>query len=538
MNKNEMESKMQTPPAMEAFEQRLLLAGDVLAEITSGGDLIITGDDAANNIVITEAAGVISISSADTTVNGEDASGVGGLALEGDFSKGMKIKMGDGADAVIIQGDLGDDDEIGGEDENADGDALAIAGNVQIDLGEGTEGVEQEAELLNVDVEGSVKITAKDDNDADVEINTATIGKNVQIALGGGDNDALVADTTIGGNLKIQNKDGEHAVTLDDADVTGSVSISNGSGQAVVQVRNDSDITKNLTIKNKDAAEGKTHDIDVTGDSDVAGSVKISNGKGDTDVNINGSDVGKNLSISSKGDEGDTNTVTVNNVDLGTADKRGSVKITAGKGASRTTVTDLQAGSLSVKGKGTAIITVDGGTAIVKKTMLTGGKAATSVHINDVIATGGLQIKGGGKETGALTVDIDLLTGGEKSKVTIAGGGDDDVITIDDIDVASLQLKTGKGDDFVHIEQFATDADIASTLGTLKVDTGDGDDTVTIGVEVADPNNALQSLTITGKGKLDGGKGTDRLDAALARGNVYDEDLLTLKNFEIGDSIV
>ena len=39
-------------PVIEPMESRLLLAGDVTATITAGGDLLLVGDDLANQIVV------------------------------------------------------------------------------------------------------------------------------------------------------------------------------------------------------------------------------------------------------------------------------------------------------------------------------------------------------------------------------------------------------------------------------------------------------------------------------------------------------
>ncbi len=533
MNKNGMEAKIQTPPAMEAFEQRLLLAGDVLAEVTGAGDLVITGDAEANQISVTVVDGTVTIRSGVdvTTVNGADAGA--GVDLDGIFSRHIKIKMGDGDDLVIIGGDDGGDGPGGGNDTLFD-----IDGNVQIDLGPGVAaGVNQEAMLDLVDVAGSIKITTKD-NEAYTLISNSTVGKNVQIALGGGDNYAGIEDTTVGGNVKIQNKDGAAEVYVDGSDVGGSVSIANGKGLYVVQI-DSSLIGKNLSVKNKELVSGNPADVQVikVWDTNIDGSVNISSGKGDAyleiddanagDTNGDGVVIGKKLSISSK--DGD-DTVYVHKTTAA------SIKVSTGKGGDATTRLDVEdittAGSLALTNKSGITIIDVARALVVKKTTLTGGKAATTVGVWDTVATGGLQIKGGGKVTGGLLVDIENLTGGEKTKVSIAGGGDADVLNIDDIDVASLQIKTGAGADVINIERTATGGAV-STLDTLKISTGDGNDIVTIGSAAG----ADRGLTLAGKGKLDGGKGTDTLDASAARGNTFDEDLLTLKNFELGDSV-
>ena len=527
MNNKRMEQNQQAPPAMEAFEQRLLLAGNVLAEVTNAGDLIITGDDAANSIVVGEAAGVITITrgDADTEINGDADAGAAGVVIDGTFSRHIKIKMGDGDDDVVIDGGAGA--------------LMAIGGNVQIDLGKGAAAATQSAYLYHLAVAGSLKITSKDDNDADAEIQDfSTVGKNVQIDLGGGDNYAGIVDTTVGGNVKIANKDGEANVSVDGATVDGSVSITNGKGLYDVDI-DSSLIGKNLSIKNKElvipvgAPAGSRQQIGIY-DTDVVGGVKISNGKGATLINIddfnnanaNGDSVtiGKNLQISSK-DGNDE----INVYDTSAA----NIKISTGKGGDAITAVNVNevttTGSLAVANKSGATLIEVWDTSVAKKTKLTGGKAVTIIDIQRLVATGGLQIKGGGKAAGVLDVMVRDLDGG---KVSIQGGGDADVITLNNLAITSLQIKTDKGADIINIELVPTGG-AASTVGTLKLSTGDGDDTVTIGIG----GSPERGLILTGKGNLNGGKGTDTLNAAAARGNTFDEDLLTIKDFEAGDSI-
>ena len=545
MSSNRTASTRYTPATMEAFEPRLMLAGNVLAEITSSGDLIITGDDLANSIHITEVTGVVTITRGDanTVINGDDDLDGGGVVLANTFTRNVKIKMGDGDDEVKILGDLGDDDAIGGAGADAD-TPFGIAGNVQIDLGAGTtEDPEtaQDAYLHLVDVAGSVKITSKDDNDADAEILNSIVGKNVQMSLGGGNNEAIVDSVDIGGNLKIQNKDGDQNVLLYSSTVDGSVSIANGKGLHTVDV-DDNMIGKNLSIKNKELVAVNPADVQEIWvyNTDVVGSVKISNGKGATMIDIDDDDdggqngdsvtIGKKLSITTK--DGDDEIYVWDTT-------AASIKINTGKGAeggagtTSVNVADVTTtGSLSVANKsGKTNIEVDD-TTVGKKTKLTGGKAETSVDIVDLVATGGLQIKGGGKEVAdTLTVTAIVLV---SSKVKIKGGAAINTINLDDVTLDSLQIKTGKGNDLINIETVDTAADITSTMETLRIDAAGGVDVITIG----DAGSADRGLTLTGKGVINGGKGTDTLDAAAARGNTFGVDMLTVKSIEAGDSVV
>ncbi len=532
MNNKRMEQNQQAVPAMEAFEQRLLLAGNVLAEVTNAGDLIITGDDAANQIIITEVDGTVTITrdDGDTSINGDaDIPGTG-VELDGIFSRNIKIKMGDGDDVVTIEGDEGDN-----PNDPADDNRFEIGGNVQIDLGNGTtEDPEfDQAVILNLaDVAGSVKITSKDANDANAAIVDSTIGKNTQIALGGGNNIANIVDSTIGGNLKIANKDGDQIVLVARSTVDGSVSIANGKGKHSVQIIQSTTIGKNLSIKNKQlvTAEGELdpdQNISIN-NTTVSGSMKISNGKGAADISVGGSTtVAKKLSISSKDGDDD--------VELSSVTAAG-VKISTGKGAADVSIDDVTTDSLAVANKdGATDIEIDD-TTVTKKTKLTGGKAETIVNINTMTATGGLQIKGGGKAVGdgALEVDILGLTGGEKAKVNITGGGDADIINIDDVTLASLQIKTGKGNDLINIERagelFADDG-VISTVGSLKLDAGAGDDIIEIGTA-----DAARALTLTGKTSVKGGKGNDTLNAdPITRGNIIPTNSLKGRGIEVND---
>ncbi len=586
MSSNIEASTRYTPATMEAFEPRLMLDGNVLAEITSSGDLIITGDEMANYIDVVEAGGVITITSDDTKVNGLNAEN--GIALNGAFSRHIKVKMGDGDDTVNISSDADLDDN----------DPFEIGGNVLIDLGEGTDNDDdtmQEASLYYVDVEGSVKFTDKSNGESYAYITDSTIGKNVQLDFAGGDTNVEIYESTIkgnlkiankggesdeayldieessfgknvqislsgdycgttfydaniGGNLKIQNKDGlEHEVDISMTTVNGSVSIANGNGLHEVGIE-DSMIGKNLLIKNKDLVipEGgnpaSQQQITIH-DTDIFGGVKISNGKGASFIDIDDIDdedgdgnpdengdsvtIGKNLQISTKdgNDEIYVYDTTASNI-----------KINTGKGGRDTTsvyVEEVAArGSLTVANKSGATDIMVWNTSVGKKTTLTGGKAATTVDIVNLIATDGLQIKGGGFEVGKLIVTAINLTGG---KMTIQGAGDLDEITLDDFELESLQINGGEGADWIFIETagaaLGDDGGRMSIVGTLKIDGGNGDDFVIVGEIDAD----ARGLELKGKASLNGGKRYDTLIAGAGRGNIFDEEMLTIKNFENSD---
>src|SRR3954467_13766226 len=90
----------------ESLESRQMLAGDVTAKIVNG-DLIIkghNGDNSDNHISIAVAAGIVTITSADTTVN--TASATAGVAIAGTLTGNIKVNLKGGTDRVSLTGTI------------------------------------------------------------------------------------------------------------------------------------------------------------------------------------------------------------------------------------------------------------------------------------------------------------------------------------------------------------------------------------------------------------------------------------------------
>src|SRR5689334_21920221 len=87
----------------ESLESRQMMAGDVTAQIANG-NLTIKGDASNNNIAVAIAAGTVTITSADTMVNG--ASATGGVALAGTLTGNVKVNLKGGTDTLTLTGPL------------------------------------------------------------------------------------------------------------------------------------------------------------------------------------------------------------------------------------------------------------------------------------------------------------------------------------------------------------------------------------------------------------------------------------------------
>ena len=118
---------------------------------------------------------------------------------------------------------------------------------------------------------------------------------------------------------------------------------------------------------------------------------------------------------------------------------------------------------------------------------------------------------------------------GVGGNVKVDTGAGNDLLQVNDSNIGgTTTLKTGSDNDAVHIE------DAGAALGphmtfpqAVTVNTGSGDDSVTVGVFGQAGNTAFFS----GGVRLDGGAGNDTLDA-LANGNPG-LDAEDVRNFEV-----
>lgn len=136
---------------VESLESRLLLAGNINAVVTAGGDLRVTGDSASNDVVIhaTGTAGELYLEGLNgTTVNGQSS-----ITLNG-ISDDIRVRLRGGDDQILLTGALDDgstasaidfvDDIIvnsGGGDDIVYVDGVVDAGHISVVTGSGDDAV-------------------------------------------------------------------------------------------------------------------------------------------------------------------------------------------------------------------------------------------------------------------------------------------------------------------------------------------------------------------------------------------------------------
>jgi hypothetical protein len=173
--------------AIECLEERTLLAGNVLAAVLPGGNLLVLGDSKANQIGIQSiTGGALQITSLDgtTTINGTagpfNANGVTGSVF---------VFLGAGNDVVHVGGGTM---------------TTSIPQNLLIGLGDGTD----TAEVANASVGGNLAIFGGRGGDT-VSVGSATsasavtVDGNLLIFGGLGNSTMAVFDANIDGNLTL-----------------------------------------------------------------------------------------------------------------------------------------------------------------------------------------------------------------------------------------------------------------------------------------------------------------------------------------------
>ena len=255
-------------------------ANNVAAEVVEG-NLIVTGDDGDNHVIIEqdESANYAIKPFGFTRVNGQDA-GEAALISRCAVTGDIIIKMNAGDDKVIVHGR---DWPAGGCEDASDvtlgvGDFREATGinNLIADLGDGSDlihiykaRVGKDIELSSgrgpsryivtrSTVEGGVSTKSSQHNDVDGRCSTIL----------------YVQNSTIGGNVTVENDGGMDSVRFTSSNVHGDVDIENGEGGSSVSIL-ESTLHGDFEISN-----GNGFDRFYYSDSLVKGDVELNNGDG------------------------------------------------------------------------------------------------------------------------------------------------------------------------------------------------------------------------------------------------------------------
>jgi len=215
----------------------MLLAGDVAAAVI-GGNLVITGDAAGNEIVIDQdglAAGQFRIrSGADaTTVNGEAEVIVSGVT--GDVRANLR-----GGDDVleivdaVVAGDLLVNGRGGDDTVTVTGCDVGGKIVVQDGAGAGTVG------LTGSDAGGDVSIVAGAGGIA-VTVSQSGMAGGFSLEGGRGEDFLDVDEMDVGGSLRIETGASNDSVALDEVRVNGNSSVAMGTGEDLLEFESEAD---------------------------------------------------------------------------------------------------------------------------------------------------------------------------------------------------------------------------------------------------------------------------------------------------------
>ncbi len=267
--------------AVECLEVRTLLAGNVLAVVSDGGDLMLTGDAQSNSVDVVIVNGDLVVRGRDnTTVNGANTPFVASAAST-TVTDDLFVQLGRGNDVLFVEGitiagrasvsSRGGNDNVGfngttiGTDlsirtsRGADVvnlDGVTINRDLMIRSGRHSDTVR----IANTNIADDVSIVTGRHNDA-VVIDTVTVGDDVWINTGHGADDFVAMNSSIGDRLRARTRTGNDFVMVDGTTVGGAASIRTQRNHDLVVIENASQFAslRLNTGSGRDAAE-----IDVT----------------------------------------------------------------------------------------------------------------------------------------------------------------------------------------------------------------------------------------------------------------------------------
>src|SRR6478672_8909237 len=166
-----------------------------------------------------------------SSLNYQGGSGADTVSLTTPISGNAKVRLGDGANSLTVNGNVGGLDVKGGSD--ADTVTVAagatIAHNLFAELGAGDNSFTLDGAVI-----GNLYVRGGSGADTVSLANLSSVGKNVGLNLGGGTNTATVAGS-IGRSLYFNGRDGNDTLTIaETAKITDNVFARLGAGDNIV----------------------------------------------------------------------------------------------------------------------------------------------------------------------------------------------------------------------------------------------------------------------------------------------------------------
>lgn len=398
--------QMHEQVAFEPIEPRLLLDGNVMAEVVNG-DLRIEGDYLNNEIVIyqveqgqpefTNEVGydfIIESKDGTTLINGQLT-----YFLEG-VTGDLRARMGKGNDVVDIK-------------------RSHLPGDVKIDGYKGDDALW----INDSTIDGNLRFSNRD-GFATVKIDEVDVGEDVYIRNKGEGSEYALKSTTIEGYLKIRNCDGGSKIDLIKLHVGDKTYINNKDGSDKLS------ITFSKFADDVNINTGKDSSWMFINLVDFEDDLKVRTGDGDSFLEMALSGVGGHMRVGN--DDGfDTQIIGLSNID-------GELKIDNKSGGSKVGINVLDAYKLSVKSSsGEDAVFLDN-VKIADDVYVCTGSGEDSVNIETLGLSFGLKSKIGGNLKVNLNSGEDLLKIGQDrtrgrtlevaGRIKLDGGGNFDTL--------------------------------------------------------------------------------------------------------------
>jgi hypothetical protein len=482
----------------ERLEDRRLLAGNVSVSLT-GNVLNITGDAASNAIAITSTAdGAVTVTGLATSGGATTINTKPGAPANQTFYTSYAGYVGNIIVNMSGSGTASDIVVIAGLSFNGSISVRMSGGNDFVGLGD----FDNSAQLVDPAVNSmlvplivhqgiSIDMGAGDNHlmAHDVVTNGAA-GANFSIVAAAGANSISLSNVAVDHGFSLTTN-GATSVAIDHMTANSStITLGNGDDQLLF---NASVIRGDLTIRTQNGND------QISFDTDTITTLNLSTGAGDDQVSMSNLRVIK-LATVDLGAGNDTATFDLDTFQ-GLNLLGGAGNDTFSFAAAQPPIQNdfVSAGALTINGgAGDDSMTLNNVSAYVFN--ISGGDGADQISATYMTVGFSATIAGG---AGNDVVSIDgLRTGGTRAQMIIGLGLGDDHLTMRNVEISSLEIGGGDGNDTISLGRPASDSDIASGLSVnlqeLAVALGNGNDQLFI------QNTSVNTSTVLG-----GGAGSD-----------------------------
>ena len=473
-----MTTRCSIRPSLETLETRDTPSGTVTATF-AGGRLTVTGDAAANSLLITQTDDgrlVLSNNGSDTLIRlNRDAAG-GTVTLPAPVTGGVTINLRDGADQLFVDG-------------------VALPGSLTINGGSGEAAgpAGNKVYLRDVQVGGSLDITNLAGADDTYLWGTVDVRRALTIRNGAGGSNVWGDKTTdlrVGGTLSIFDGAGN-----DHVDIWGAVNVAVGG----------------LTVNSGSDLDGSYLRVHPFGNLVVDGAVSVTNGRGNDSTDLGGQNVAIRRAVTIRnGDGGSFNTLLAQETLYA-----GQVTITNGVGEDHNEITTYDSavvhGNVTfTNGAGDSSNYVGGGNSLAvggSVSFVNGaGRDLNTIYSADARVGGAVNVRNGeGDSDTSVAGNAVLLVQGQ---TRITSGTGHDLVSIGAgrepvsgpaVDVGAIRLDLGDGGSETQIR-----GGRLSVHGSLTVNAWNGTDQVIVASELANGS-------ITGNVAIDIGAGDEQV---------------------------